>query len=300
MVVAAQAPVRAQSLPKISVVTVPSDSLCSPLYGKAEGFFANAGLDADVRIMPNGVAVLSAVAAGAIDIGGANLMSLVQAFAKGVPVKMIAPAGLYDGTSPVVAIVVAKDSPYKTMRDLEGKTVAVPALRSIGDFASKLALEKTGGDATKMQTIEVALSEMEAAVLSGRVAAAAIAEPYLTQTKATLRILAEPYAAIAPRFFTSAFFASNQWLAAHPDLAADFMSAMRATAVWSNKNRAKTAQILAGELKLDPGVAQTMTRINYGQVSTAALIQPNIDLLLKFKQLDGPVSAQSMIYQPSK
>lgn len=290
----------AQTRPSVSIATIANDPLVGPFYAKEQGFFERAGLNATVTAMNNGAAVTAAVASGAVDIGGSNLQSLVLAYKKGVPIQLIAPAGLFNKTSPVAAIIVLKSSPITSAKDLAGKVIAASPLKSLSEFAADVWIDKNGGDSSKVKYIEIPFGEMEAALVQGRVAAASLTEPYFSEAKGTCRVLALPYSAIAPQFLTSAFFTSVAFARAHPDVIEKFAAAMRTTAQWANKNRHQSGDILAAATKLDPKIIASMSRVAYADTLSPALIQPTIDLSFNFKQIDTNYPASEMIFQPSK
>jgi NitT/TauT family transport system substrate-binding protein len=292
---AARLPARAQARTSLHIATVASDPLALPLYAQQLGYFTKAGLDVTINHTMNGAAVTAAVAAGAVDIGGSNLSTLVVAFKKGVPITVVAPAGIYNSASPVMGIVVPKNSPIATAKDLEGKTIAVSPLRSISEFAPSEWMDKNGGDSSKVKYVELPFGEMEAAMLAGRVAAVVFTEPYISESKPTSRLLAFPYSAIAPTFLTSGFFASTAYVRAHHATVDRFASVIRQTALWANKNQQRSGEILAAMAKLDASIVAKMSRVVYADSLTAAMVQPNIDLLAKFKVIER-FDAQEMIY----
>jgi NitT/TauT family transport system substrate-binding protein len=292
---ATRLPATAQARTPLSIATVASDPLALPLYAQQLGYFAKAGFDVTVNDTMNGAAVTAAVASGAIDIGGSNMSTLVVAFKKGVPITVVAPAGIYNRASPVMGIVVPKNSDITTAKDLEGKVVAVSPLGSISEFAPSEWIDKSGGDSSKVKYVELPFGQMEAAMLQGRVAAIVFTEPYLSESKATSRLLSFPYSAVAPTFLTSGFFASTAFVKAHPDIVDRFAAVIRQTALWANKNQAQSGAILADMAKLDPSIVAKMSRVVYADNLSAASIQPNIDLLAKFKVIDH-FEAKDMIY----
>jgi NitT/TauT family transport system substrate-binding protein len=165
---------------------------------------------------------------------------------------------------------------------------------------SDVWIDKNGGESSSVHYLELPNSEMEAALVAGRVAAAALGEPYFSQAKGTCRILALPLLAIAPQFMTSAFFTSTAFARAHPDIVARFTGAMRTTAAWANKNPQKSGAILAAATRLDPKVIAEMSRVYYADALTPALIQPTIDLAVARKLIDAGYPASDLIYQPGK
>ena len=296
----APAVARAAGAPRItiSVATVASDPLALPMYAKDMGFFDKAGIDVTVNSTMNGAAVTSAVAGGAVDIGGSNAATLVLAYKKGVPITMIAPGGLYSLTSPVQLIMVPKASSITSAKELEGKTVAVSPLRSTSEFSISSWMEKNGADPAKVKYVELPFGSMEAATLQGRVDAVLFTEPYISQAKATCRVLGDPYSGIAPQFITAAFFTSIAYAKAHPDNVMRFAAVMKQTAQWANKNHQKSGEILAATAKYDESVVAKMSRVSYAEALTPELIQPNIEILAKYKVIDA-FPAKDIIYDPS-
>ena len=68
---------------------LPKTTKAQVLWAKDEGFLKKAGIDADITLINNGAAIASAVAAGAVDIGQANLVSLATAHERGLPFVLI-------------------------------------------------------------------------------------------------------------------------------------------------------------------------------------------------------------------
>lgn len=293
--VAVAAPVAAQSLPAATITTVSSAPLVGPYYAKELGYFERAGLNATVSTMSNGGAIIAGVASGAADIGGSNLTSIVVAYKKGVPIKLIAGAGVFNKLAPSLAVIVPKNSPLHTPKDLEGQVVAASPLRSLGDYSVDIWMDKNGADSSKVRWIEIPFGEMDAALAQGRVAAASLVEPFIAQSKATCRVLGYPFGAIAPQFYVSGFFTSVDFAKAHPDAIDRFVSANRATATWANKNPKKVGEMLATITKLDPGVIAEMSRVIFAETLDPALVQPMIDFAVKFKMIDAGFPASDMI-----
>ena len=294
------APALAQTTAPIHVATIPIDSGSEAFYAKDGGFFAKNGLDATVEAIPNGPAIISGVTGGSIDVGFSNLVSLEAAFKRGVPLVLIAPAGLYIDGAPTTLLMVDKDSAAKSGKDLNDKIIATNGLKNIGQYAPAAWVDQTGGDSTTVKFVEMPFPEMAGALAQHRIDAAIIAEPTLSDAKTTTRVLGKPYSAIGKEYLIGAWFANANWAKAHPDLVAKFAAAIHDTAVWANANQAKSAAILAKYATIDPDVAAKMTRAKFAEALTPALVQPTIDITAKYKGIDAPFPAQSMIYQAAR
>ena len=63
------------------------------------------------------------------------MLNLANAIARGVPFVVIAPAAMETAKQPSGLLCVAKTSPYKTAKDFDGQTIAIPALKQTVDLA---------------------------------------------------------------------------------------------------------------------------------------------------------------------
>jgi NitT/TauT family transport system substrate-binding protein len=99
---------------------------------KELGYYQAANLDVDIQTFRGGPAALEALAAGAVDLCSILPSAAALAQEKGVKERIVA---LYAPPRPVGwYIMVPKDSPIKTMADLNGKTVGVTQIGSLTDF----------------------------------------------------------------------------------------------------------------------------------------------------------------------
>jgi NitT/TauT family transport system substrate-binding protein len=290
----ASQPLFAQSLTSIKVATTPTDIGAQPFYATDMGFFKAAGLEADTQVIANGAAITAAVLGGAIDIAQSNIVSLALAHQRGLDVVVIAPAGIYSSKEPTSAIVVAKNSPYKTAKDLNGKTIACNGLQNISQIGPEAWLDKNGGDVASYKWTDMPFPQMIAAINTGRVDAALIAEPVLSDALANgSRVLGYAYDAVAPTFMIGAWFTTGAWAKKNPDTVKRFQKAMATTAVWANKNRAQSAQLLNKATKIV--VRPTMNRTTYSEKLDVALMQPLIDATVKYGTLKSVFPAIDLV-----
>jgi NitT/TauT family transport system substrate-binding protein len=293
---AAPFPGRAQET-TLKIATIPIDTGAEAFYALDQGFFKKAGLDVSLERISNGPAIAAAVASGAVDIGFSNLVSLAIAYKRGVAITLIAPAGMYNSKAPTSTCVVALNSPIKTAKDLNGKVFATNGLKNIGEFGPRAWIDKNGGDSATVKFVEMPFPDMAGALTQGRIDAAVMAEPTMTESKGQTRFLSNCYDGIGTNYMIGAYFASTPWANAHPDLVRKFQTAMRDTAQWANKNHAASAVILARESKMNPEIAAKMYRSVYPERLEAAAIQPVIDVTAKYGALPATFPAAEMMYQ---
>ncbi len=276
--------VRAQSIVSIKVATTPIDIGAEPFYGTDMGFFKANGLEVNTQIISNGAAVTSAVLGGSIDVAQSNIVSLALAHQRGLDIVVIAPAGLYSSKEPTSALVVAKNSSYKSAKDLNGKTIACNGLQNISQIGPEAWIDKNGGNLATLKWTDMPFPDMIGAINTGRIDAALMAEPVLSDALANgSRVLGYAYDGIAPTFLIGAWFTTGAWAKRNPDVVRRFQKAITATAAWANANHAESAQILNKATKLV--VRPDMKRATYGEKLDPALMQPLIDATAKYGTL---------------
>lgn len=133
------------------------------------GYFKAEGLDVEIDQGDGSAAAITKVASGAYNAGFGDINALIDLAAKR---PADAPIGVYMMYNiPPFTVVVKKDSPIKTPKDLEGKTVGGPA----ADAALKLfpAFAKIAKvDASKVNITNMAPNLREQMLLRGQVDAA--------------------------------------------------------------------------------------------------------------------------------
>ena len=296
---AAAAPRIASANDPLHIASIPLDAGAEAYYAYDMGYFRDAGIDATVDSIPSGAAILAAVAGGAVDVGFANLISIAVAYKHNVPVTLLAPGSLYTASIPTSVLMVPKDSPAKTGRDLNGKTLAVNGLKTITQYAPELWIDKNGGDSTTVKFVEMTFPQIVEALSSNRVDAAIVADPFIAQAKPAARILADAYDAIGSRYIIGCWFSTTQWAAAHPALAGRFAQAIARTAQWANTHKPQSGVILAKYSKMDPAVAATMLRVDYAPRFVKSDMQPVIDLVARYGGLPASFPADELIYKPA-
>jgi NitT/TauT family transport system substrate-binding protein len=294
---AVPSPVRAQANTTIRVGIQPVEAAAAVYYAREMGFFANAGLDADIQPMQNTPAIAAAIASNAIDIGFITVDVLAAVHEKNIPVVAIAPANEYESSTTLRtnALVLAENSAVKQARDLDGKTIGVAGLHTLSETATRVWIDQNGGDSTTVKFIEIPFPAMSSALASDRIDGAWVVEPFIGAATKSGRVLAYGFDGVSKHFINAVWFAAPAWANAHADTVRRFASAMRLTAVWANKNQVKSGELLAKYTNIDPGVVAVMARVHYPEQMTPALMQPLIDTTAKYQGF-STFPAREVIY----
>jgi NitT/TauT family transport system substrate-binding protein len=296
-VAGAARPLGAQSLPRVRAVATALDQSGALYYAHDLGFFEKHGLDVDITTPNDNSLAVPSVVSNAVDIAYTNILAIEQAFRKGLPITMIAPAAVNDARWPNNYLLAPKDSPIKSPLDLQGKIIGTAPLKNLGDTATNAWVEQHGGDPAKVRWVEIPYIACGEAMRTGRIDAAFIVEPYATALRSTTKLVGRPYEAIAKRFLGAGYFTSKQWASEHPDIVTKFAAAIREASAWGNANQAKSAVILEKYAKVDPDTLAHMTRSVYAETIVAAELQPTIDFAAKYKFLDQGYAASELIWK---
>jgi NitT/TauT family transport system substrate-binding protein len=283
----------------INVISLPSDTAGTLYYADELGYFKAAGLDVKITDMTSSPPIVAAVASGAGDIGFSVVTSTAVAHERGIPVRFIAPGAMWVTALATAELVVAKDSPLQSAASFNGKTIAITGLADLTYYGTKAWIDRNGGDTASIKWVELPFPEMAAAVATHRVDGAMIAEPFLEAAKPQVKFVAPVDDAVAPRFMSTGWIATDAWIKAHPTEAAKFAEIMRQTAVWANAHQKESAQILLHHTRITAETAATMSRVTYATTLDPKLLQPSIDAAAKYATTPMRVTpATELIWRP--
>jgi NitT/TauT family transport system substrate-binding protein len=291
---AAVRPSAAQAPLTLRIGTLQGDSYAEPFYAADGGFFAKIGINAEFTVNTNGNQLVQAIVGNSLDVAVVDPINLAHPVNAGVPFAFFAGGGLYSSDAPTTVIVVAKNSPLRTAKDLEGKTIGVPGLATISALGAQEWLRKSGADLERVSLVEIPLSAAAAALGRGTIAASVLVEPYLTVSRNDVRVFGKCFDALARSFYINCWFAPRAWIGANGDLIRRLTRAIYDTANWANTHHSETAAIVSKYFKLDEQTVRDMTRVRFSTQLEARLIQPLLDAAHDFKQLDK-INAESLI-----
>lgn len=203
----------------------------APLYlGIKKGFFTQHGINLRLVSTASPPAILQAVVAQQDDLGFAVVPSLVIAASKGAPVRCVAPFSGTVSTDPKelsTGIVVAKNSPIHSPKDLAGKKVAVAALGGQQAIQTQAIVDKDGGNWKSVTLVPLTFPSMNSALKNGNVDAIATTSPFLEQAVAAGgQVLSWMESELAPDWSEVCSVANTSFTSAHPDLLKDYQAAM--------------------------------------------------------------------------
>jgi NitT/TauT family transport system substrate-binding protein len=268
------------------------DAAAQPYYGADAGIWTQNGILAQITLAQTGNAIMQGVMAGELDVGVSNPLGLAVAIARNIPIAMIAPACLYSLRDGNPNLVVAKDGPIKTARDLVGATFGVGALGDFSQLTLMAWLDKNNIPRDGVKFVELKRGEFGTALVKNLIQAGLLTEPFKTDAvrAGQVRVIGDTELAVAAETAPIVWFASKPWLQQNPDLAKRLLKGIYATAQFANAHPAQTAETLVRITKMDPAAIADMKRLLCATSNEPRYVEPTLALAWKYGMLSRPLS----------
>ena len=218
----------------------PSDRKRLPLdLGIQKGFFAAQGLEIKKVYGTSGNDIVLKMANNQGDIGYIGYVPAILARTQGIPMTVIA-ASETEGTSEAdnwQNIVVDGSSSIRTPQDLVGKTLALNALKGVGEVTVKAALDKRGVDPNSVKYLAIPFPTMPTALANGQVDAIWTPEPFMSQVLARGgRVVMAPGPVLGRYFPNGCYCAREEWVRKNPGILKRFRAAINQSLVYANSH----------------------------------------------------------------
>ncbi|HEX9004955.1 MAG TPA: ABC transporter substrate-binding protein [Blastocatellia bacterium] len=171
---------------------------------------------------------------------------------QGVPVKI-----LYLGHRDGSTVMVQKDSPAKSLRDLRGKTFAIPSKYSNQNLVIHKLMEDQGVKPEEIRFVEMPPPDMPGALAAKAIDAYFVGEPHAARAEldGTGRVL---YHAkdIWPQFISCVLVATEKLIREQPAVVKDLVRGIAESGEWAETHRLEAAKVAAPYFRQDEKVVR--------------------------------------------
>jgi NitT/TauT family transport system substrate-binding protein len=237
---------------ELRLLTLPIANALPLDLGVQKGFFSQQGITFKKTTLQSGNDVVLAMGNNNGDIAYAGFVPMMIGSTSGIPLQLLA-ASEVEGTSlgdNWQNIMVRGNSSIRTPRDLAGKTVAVNALKGVGEIMIRAAFQKLGMSSNTARLTAIPFPQMRAALNNGQVDAVWCPEPFLSQI---LSDGGRPVMAPGPvlgRFFPIGGYAAKpSWVSANKRLAQRFRTAMNRSLVYAQTHPDEIRALLPAAIR---------------------------------------------------
>jgi NitT/TauT family transport system substrate-binding protein len=245
--------------PDITVAALPAADLAGLYVAQDFGFFAQQGLHVTIEKIASSAAVITAQERGEVDVTAGSYVAYIAAQAAGARFRILAEASALRPDTRV--LVIAADSPVRTLSDLVGRKIGLNGTNSIGTLLISALLAEHGISPGKVTfvTDPEGFPAMPAELADGAWAAAFLAEPYVSVAGENYgeRELADLDQGATLDFPIDGYVATQAWAQKHPRTAAAFVRAIEEGQALADSDRAAVEKAMAES----DGLARRVTAV---------------------------------------
>jgi NitT/TauT family transport system substrate-binding protein len=216
---------------------------------------------------------------------------------QGVPAKIVY-LGHRDGST----VIVRKEDPATSLRDLRGRTFAIPSRYSNQHLVIRKLMEDQGVGAEEIRFLEMAPPDMPGALAARAIDAYFVGEPHAAKAEldGTGRVL---YHAkdIWPQFISCVLVVSERLIASRPGVVRDLVRGIAESGEWAEGHRLDAAQVASPYFRQDEKLlryvlTQPPDRVSYRLLTpTDPEMQRIHDMALKAGILERPIAMAELV-----
>jgi NitT/TauT family transport system substrate-binding protein len=237
---------------ELRLLTLPIANALPLDLGVQKGFFSQQGITFKKTTLQSGNDVVLAMGNNNGDIAYAGFVPMMIGSTSGIPLQLLASSEV-EGTSVSdnwQNILVKGSSSIHTPQDLRGKTVAVNALKGVGEIMIRAAFEKLGMSSSAARLTAIPFPQMRAALNNGQVDAVWTPEPFLSQILSDGgRSVMAPGPVLGRYFPIGGYAAKPSWISANKGLAQRFRTAMNRSLVYAQSHPDEIRALLAPAIR---------------------------------------------------
>jgi NitT/TauT family transport system substrate-binding protein len=286
---------------KVRVGLLPfSESLAAVIADK-QGFFKAEGLEVEFSKFDSGAIAVPVLQSGRMDIVLSNTVATLQAIEQGLDAVVLAPGAIVRASPPdtTTALIVRKGE-IKSLKELEGKRVAVNVINSSAWLHAVAALDKHGVDHTKVRFAEVPFPQMNAPLLAGQLDGIVQVEPFRSALMATgkAEIMSWTYVETAPNTDITQYVALKPWVDKNHATAAKFVRALAKGAKFADTNEAATRDINQQFTNLNPALKDKVLLPRLGAEINLQAMNHTKEMMRKYGLLKTSVDLSKRVFTP--
>lgn len=268
----------------------------APIYlGMAQGIFKENGINLTTAPITTGAAAVSSLINGQLNVVQASQDSVINAASNGIGVTVVAGAwnDNQDPKGTQVQAVVSDKSGIETFKDLEGKNVAVNSVSCCWQLWTNEAVEKAGGDPSKVNYVQVNLAQQFSQLQAGQIDAAILSQPFATTANEAggFHSIGDPMtiAFDNPEAQNSVYFMSKAFIQANPGVVEKFRKALQEASDYTNEHPDEARAAIAKATGTDTKLIEASPLPTFTAVTDTAGLEKEVTFLVKYGVLKtGP------------
>lgn len=275
--------------------------LSVPVYtAQDKGFFKKHGLEVTTTPVANAAAAVPLVLSGQVDFGLGAASAFAVARSNGVPVKEIVGTDAMpsDNSKSPIALMVKKGSSIKTASDVEGKRVAIPALKAAPELSVREWMKANGADSSSVKFVQLDFEAALTALDHGDVDVSFMFEPFIAKSKlGDQQVLAYPN---PPGMTDGVVIASEQYLSKNADVAGRVKKAIAEADQYAHDNPDYVRTLIGKQLNVPDNLLKEMNVGDYKGEINVDILTSQIKDMQSYGWLKTNVDLKDLIWSEGK
>lgn len=263
--------------------------------------FKDAGFQITQQTLTSGAAALPLLLNGQMQFAEGDSVGALTGIAAGAPlviVGAVTSSGSTAGTDNT-NVLVKPGSSIRSAADLAGKKVAVNAIGGSAQLSTEVSINKLGGDASKVNFVELPPNAIVPAVQNGTVDAGVISA--IDPQAVGLRSLLSPMSTGLPGVPLIIWVTTASYLAQHRAIVQRFAAATAKanTYLSAHPSVVRQATIATSPVKLTPAQAATVILPQFVPVTVQEpALQKVVNVMIQFKVIKSAIDLNRALFTP--
>jgi len=221
--------------------------------GVEAGIFKKHGIALDISAFAGDVKMVQALTAESLDIALGGCPSF-SAIVRGAPMKAV---GVFSDAPNIIMLTVLKDSPFKTVGDIKGRTVSVSGAGSLTFWLTQQLSRRLGWGDDGIKITPLGSSEAQIAALmthqiDGTTTDSVTVEKFVESGNGRILLKFGDY---FKDFVSSCIYASDKLIASNPQALRAFLAGWYETIAYMGDHKQATIDITMKSIGVSAGVA---------------------------------------------
>ena len=263
-------------------------ALTNAWIAESVGIYEEHGLDVKLIEFKSGSESINAQRSGSVDIILSAPGTAMVANESGFDLVSIAQNEIAQAEGPDTASVqVLADSNIESLKDLEGKKVAIYDSRNQLVLGLKKIIEESGADVDKVEFVEVPFSSMGDALKNNQVDAISLVDPYTTQlvSEGTTKVISWNYVESIPEQPVGAWYARSKFVEENPEAVSRFYDAISASIEYMLADEERAKKHIVDFTGVDEKLITDMPQIAWSNEFNADVWQQIVDMYVEAGEL---------------
>lgn len=290
-----------QPLKEIIMAYLPIGDFLPMYVAIDQGYFAEAGIKITLKDTPGGGGVNqgTAVASDSAQMGAFSTNNVIAGAIQGFDFQVIAEASVgLARKSKATALVVPVDSPLKSAKDLEGKTLGTANAGAIMTMMTYGWMIDNGADWKKLKLFEVPFPRMAAPLKQKQVDAIAQVEPFVTLYQDQMkigRVLGYLTGDTDRTWSIAVYFGREKWIEANPELVKSFIRAYDKGVDFTQQQEMAARAVLPKFTRIEAPLAQKINLTSWGKGVRLNLLEGMQNFMHELKFVDKKMDMRKLV-----